>query len=116
MNFIRRNVVKNQKLTNEALKEKQKQEAEVLSVLHNLIDAAESKSLWLYTSYKSMWFSPNELRQEIAKGQYLWAYGWTCRDPNEYLIAITKSINNLTAEKESFIKRIENEKLQKEQK
>jgi hypothetical protein len=49
-----------------------------------LLEEAETKGLWLYTSYQDLWFSPAQLREHQANGRFRWGVvNWRLRDPQE---------------------------------
>jgi hypothetical protein len=56
-----------------------------------LFNLAESEGKWLYCSYQGLWFSPEELKAEQAKGQFRWgSVNWQVRDPLECLAELQR--------------------------
>ena len=57
---------------------------EVKAELAPLIEQARAEGLWLWCHYQDLWFSPDELQAQNAKGKFLWgAVNWMLRDPQE---------------------------------
>lgn len=59
--------------------------------LSRLIDKAERDGQWLRCSYQDLVFTPQELRDENAKGRFVWGVcNWQLIDPRERLNAELK--------------------------
>lgn len=79
----------------------------IKAALAELIAEARQKKLWLYVSYQSMWFSPDDLERENARGHFLWAPGnWRLRDPAEGLADIDRRAENIAEERRRFVARM----------
>lgn len=50
--------------------------------LAHVIEQARREKKFCFHPYQSVWFTPDELEAEHAKGRYLWD-GWIARDPEE---------------------------------
>lgn len=75
--------------------------------LPELIDQAEKEGKWLYCPYQSMWFSPQQLREENAKGYFLWGpVNWRLRDPKEKVAALEREVDLAIRTLEQFKKTI----------
>lgn len=82
---------------------------EILDGLKLLFEKAENENLWFYSTYQHLWFSPKELKEQQAKGRYIWdAINWTLRSPLEKLQELENKKDATTKEIESFQKRILN--------
>jgi len=56
----------------------------VKAELEALCAQARAEKKWLFCSYQEIWFSPDELQEQNAKGKFLWgAKNWTLLDPYE---------------------------------
>ncbi len=60
-------------------------------IMEWLICKAEREGKWLHCNYQDLWFSPSELREHQAKGDFRWGpVNWTLREPSEKASAIGK--------------------------
>jgi len=49
-----------------------------------LFSEARQKGLWFFSPYQQLWFSPQQLQNQQAKGKFLWgAVNWQLRNPME---------------------------------
>ena len=79
----------------------------VLSTLNPLIEKAEKEGMWLVSKYQSIWFSPKELREQNAKGSYLWgAVNWVLDDPIKELAYLEKKVIEAQRNVEDFKRRM----------
>ena len=63
----------------------------ILNELEPLFERAKKEKLWFFSSYRSLWFSPNELRLKLKNGQFIWgAVNWKLRSPLECLSELEK--------------------------
>ncbi len=54
--------------------------------LADLIVRARREGKWLWCHYQNLWFSPDQLAAENAKGSFVWGVcNWELRDPIERL-------------------------------
>jgi hypothetical protein len=62
-------------------------------LMQPLFEEARRTGLWFHCSYQDLWFSPDELRSEHAKGSFRWGpSNWTLRDPKEMLVSAKKEL------------------------
>ena len=102
--------MKDQRIENEAIAQRQKVANEYDATMAPLFKEAEEKGLWFYTSYQALWFSPSELKAEHAKGSFKWGPdNWKLRDPKEMIKAIDSRRRQLNKDKKAILERIENE-------
>ncbi len=81
----------------------------ILQELEPLFKKAVNLKLWFYCSYQGMWFSPKELREQHAKGKFIWgAVNWQLRSPLEALERIKQKIDDLQEQQSAFAVRIKN--------
>lgn len=58
----------------------------VAASLQPLFDRAEQARLWFNSHYHQLWFSPEELYQELVDGKFRWdASNWRLRSPVDHL-------------------------------
>lgn len=68
---------------------------------------ARADGKWFYTLQNDMWFSPDELERENAKGCYLWEPSWwELRDPFEALNALNAKLKRVQQERDVFADRV----------
>lgn len=49
-----------------------------------LFEQARAEGKWFWTRYQDIWFSPDQLAAEHAKGSFRWGpVNWKLRDPQE---------------------------------
>ena len=54
--------------------------------MKKMIAEAKRHKLWLFASYQSLWFSPEQLESAQANGRFQWGpVNWKLRDPQERL-------------------------------
>lgn len=83
---------------------------EIIDGLRPLFEKAEKESLWFYSSYQQLWFSPQELREEHSKGRYMWgAVNWHLRDPYEKLSQLENKVVAAIKIVGNFKRRINNQ-------
>lgn len=57
---------------------------DVAALLRPLIDQARKERKWLWCHYQDLWFSPDQLAEQNAKGSFLWGpINWKLRDPQQ---------------------------------
>lgn len=67
--------------------------AAILKSLEPLFREARAKGLWFYCTYQQLWFSPDELAKEHAKGTFIWGpVNWMLRNPKELLTQLEGEI------------------------
>ena len=60
----------------------------ILDSLEPLLLKAEREGLWLHCDYQDLWFSPEQLRQEHAKGSFLWGpVNWELLEPPRAMVS-----------------------------
>lgn len=75
--------------------------------LEPLIKRAKEEKKWLYCSYQSLWFSPEELEKENSQGRFRWGpLNWDLRDPGERIHQIEKMIKDKNEELKNFKERM----------
>lgn len=58
--------------------------SEVAAMLRPLIEQARAEGKWLWCHYQDLWFSPDDLAAQNAKGSFCWGpVNWELRDPQE---------------------------------
>lgn len=72
-----------------------------------LFREAREKKLWFFASHHQIWFSPEELAAQHAKGRFLWgAVNWRLRDPIEALRDLDRKVADAQAERDGFAARL----------
>lgn len=72
-----------------------------------LIRDAERRGLWLRSPYQNLWFSPQELRDQNAKGSFCWGpLNFELRDPQEMVRALEREIEGKKQALDNFIARV----------
>jgi hypothetical protein len=76
--------------------------------LAGLIAEAESKGLWISSRYQELWFSPDELRRNNARGAFLWSRdNWKIADPTIHLETLRQRASQASRDVEDFAWRLE---------
>lgn len=78
--------------------------------LDEMFRTARADGLWFYHNGISgpLWFSPDELQAEQAKGRFVWgAINWTLRDPYDGVALLDKKAFAALDEKQRMLDRIE---------
>lgn len=58
----------------------------ILAGLRPLFEQARREGKWFWCAYQDLWFSPDDLERQQAKGSFIWgAVNWQLRDPREKL-------------------------------
>jgi len=58
----------------------------ILAGLQPLFEEARREGKWFWCAYQDLWFTPDDLAAEHAKGSFIWgAANWRLRDPREKL-------------------------------
>lgn len=79
--------------------EKQIEREQILAGLRPLIEQARRERKWLWCHYQDLWFSPDRLEAEHAKGSFIWgATNWKLRDPQERVSEAEKRARSAAAE------------------
>jgi hypothetical protein len=51
---------------------------------------AVAEGLWFHSQYQDLWWSPEDIAKDWAKGAFRWSYvNWELRDPKERLAELT---------------------------
>ncbi len=59
-----------------------------------LFTQARRDGMWLYSAYQNLWFTPDELELEQAKGGFRWGpINWQLRLPEQYIEYATRKLN-----------------------
>lgn len=75
--------------------------------LAELIARAKREKKWLYCSYRSLWFSPDELTKENDIGHFRWgAVNWELRDPEDNLAYLRCKVQATKNDIEAFQQRM----------
>lgn len=76
--------------------------------LCDLILKAEKEGKWLYCSYQSLWFTPQQLRDANANGKFRWGVvNWQLRDPRERVAGLERMATGAQQELERVRKQLE---------
>lgn len=68
---------------------------QIRETLQPLLCQAREKGKWLYTSYQSIWLSPDELDAHHDQNIFLWgAANWELRDPQEHIRQLEQEVEN----------------------
>lgn len=79
----------------------------IIAGLEPLFEQAKAKSLWFYSSYQRLWFSPAELQAEHKDGKFIWgAVNWQLRAPQERVAEFERAADTLSQERDRFEARI----------
>ena len=66
----------------------------IVNGLKPLFEKAKKEGLWFNCHYQDLWFSPEELEERQAKGEFMWgAVNWTLKNPKGHL----KSLERIAA-------------------
>ena len=60
-------------------------DADVYLLTAAIIEQARSEGQWLFMEYQNTWFSPDELEEKNAEGDYVWGHSLKIADPQEHL-------------------------------
>jgi len=81
---------------------------EILASLEPLFEEAERTGKWFYWAHQDIWFSPAELREQHAKGMFVWGRtNWRLRDPEERARELRAAVTAAQAEYDRFLTRIQ---------
>lgn len=85
-----------------------KPDIEMLVGLEPLFEKAERKGLWFFACHKQLWFSPQELKEKIISGEFMWEPGlsWLLRSPFEYLDELNRKQIEIQKQIQSVYDRI----------
>ncbi len=68
-----------------------------------MFERAERDGLWFWTSYQDLWFTPAQLREDMANDRFRWgAVNWELRDPREKLKALQQRERLAANERKAF--------------
>ena len=75
---------------------------DILKTLEPLFTQAEKEGLWFISSYQSILFTPNELREAQAEGRFIWGFvNWKLINPQDeidrlekYKVSMIKNTND----------------------
>lgn len=77
------------------------------SQLEPLFEKAERLDLWFVCRSQDVWFSPAELKKQIASGHFRWgAPNWVLLDPHVRLAELRAKRQQLSEEIEAFRQRM----------
>lgn len=72
-----------------------------------LFEEARKNGTWFWGKYHDIWFSPDELEAEHAKGNFVWgAVNWELRDPAELLLIEASRLKQAKDRFEAAAKRV----------
>lgn len=75
-----------------------------------LILQARAEGKWLWVSYQDLWFTPDELARDNARGAFRWApENFRLRDPSELLDQANWRVEAAVRERDSIMVRIARE-------
>ncbi len=83
-------------------------EYEEKQAIEKLIDEAETKNFWIHIDYQNIWYSPQEMRDEIKElGRARFhSNNWNIRDPKEHLRYLTDKARQAVSELRQFEKQL----------
>lgn len=77
-----------------------------VELMKPMIAQARAEGKWLHCHYQDLWFSPDQLEAEHAKGNFRWGpVNWALRDPQERIARARRTV----AEAQAELSRIESE-------
>ena len=76
--------------------------------LEEMYERAKEGKLWFYSTYQSLWFSPERLAEENENGSFRWGpCNWILRDPNEQVKELAIEISRLQKQMKSVQREID---------
>ena len=75
-----------------------------------MFDRARRDGLYFYSTYQSLWFSPDELEADQAAGRFRWgAVNWELRHPSERTRELEHKVAQAQTELDAWRKRLKSE-------
>jgi hypothetical protein len=88
--------------------EKQKSTKAILEALQPLFEKAYKEDLWFRSYYQDVWFSPDELKEHIAKDEFVWGpVNWELRDPLDHVAKLAARITEIQNRLDNFTHRVQ---------